>query len=462
MKNIAPKLTSEQYENNFRELRPAFTDQAAMAEASRCLYCYDSPCMRSCPTHIDVSTFIKKITTGNLTGSAKTIFSSNWVPLTCAKACPVEVLCEGACVYNEKGEKPIEIGRLQRHVIENYFNSGAPQLFEKNPSNGKKVAVVGSGPAGMSCSAELSLLGYDVTVYESSSVPGGLNTWGIAPYKMRREDSMKEVQNVKNLGVKILTNTTVGKDISADELITNNDAVFLGIGLGNSNALRIPGEDLQGVYGATEFIESVKKEDWANVHVGKRVAVIGAGNTAIDAATEAKRLGAEEVMIIYRRSSNDLSAYKHEYELAKKDGILFYFFTSPVSIVGKKYVEGLSCIVMEHTSPDKSGKCGVRNLPGSEFLIPCDMIIEAIGQEPQEKFVHSFTGVKMKMGRIAVNNETYQTANPKVFSGGDCANGGKEVVNAAYEGKMAAKAIHNFLNNSSVNKYNQYLAEEVK
>lgn len=461
MKNIAPKLTNDQYENNFRELRPAYNDQAAMSEASRCLYCYDSPCMRACPTHIDIATFIKKITTGNLLGSAKTIYSANWVPLTCSKACPVEVLCEGACVYNDKGEKPIEIGRLQRHVMDNYYSSGAPALFDKLPLNGKKIAIVGSGPSGLACGAELSLLGYDVTIFESSDIPGGLNTWGIAPYKLRREDSLKEVEAVKSLGVKIITRCAVGKDMPVDKILNEYDAVFLGIGLGNSNALRIPGEELQGVIGATEFIESVKRENWADVHVGKKVAVVGAGNTAIDAATEAKRLGAEKVMIVYRRSVNDLSAYHHEYELAKKDGIDFYFFTAPVKINGSKYVESLDCIMMEHTEPDGRGKRGVRPVPDSQFTVEVDMIIEAIGQEPQEQFVTSFPGVQMKLGRIMTDPKTFQTGNPKVFSGGDCANGGKEVVNAAYEGKLAARGIHNFLTGLDET-YIKYLAEEVK
>ena len=400
--------------------------------------------MKACPTHIDISSFIKKIATDNLLGSAKTILQSNWVALTCAKACPVEVLCEGACVYVDKGEKPIEIGRLQRYAIENYFNSGMPEIFPKKEANGKKIAVVGSGPAGISCSAELSLLGYDVTIFESSSVPGGLNSWGIAPYKLRMKDSLREIDLILKLGVKIKISTQVGKDISANELLNNFDAVFLGVGLGNSPSLKIPGEELKGVIGATEFIEKVKSEKWHAVDVGNKVAVIGAGNTSIDAATEAKRLGAEVVYILYRRDADDMSAYDFEFKLAKHDGIVFHFLTAPKTIFGNGSVEGIECIRMISGEPDIKGKKKVLPIEGSEFILPVDMIIKAIGQEPQKSFISEIDGLVLSNGKLIVN-EYYQTGNSKVFAGGDCINGGKEVVNAAYDGKMAAKGIDKFL-----------------
>lgn len=445
MNNIAAKLSDEQYEKNFSELHPPFSKNSAKAEANRCLYCFDAPCIKACPTHIDIPSFIKKIGTDNLTGSAKTIIKSNWVPLTCAKACPVEVLCEGSCVYNDKGEKPIEIGRLQRYSIENYFDSGMPPLFEKKQSNGKKVAVVGSGPAGLACSAELSLLGYSVTVYEANSIPGGLNTWGIAPYKMRMADSLKEVELIKSLGAEIKTNTTIGKDVPVDYLMQNFDAVFIGVGLGKSPALNIPGENLKGVIGATEFIEKVKSEKWNTVDVGRRVAVIGAGNTSIDAATEAKRLGAEEVFILYRRDAEDMSAYDFEYKLAKHEGIIFHFLTSPKTIIGNGSVEGIECIKMNAGIQDVTGKKKVFPVEGSEFILPVDMIIKAIGQEPQDSFISQIDRLQLVNGKLLVNEETFQTSNKKVFAGGDCINGGKEVVNAAYHGKMAAHGIDKFL-----------------
>ncbi|MEW6701243.1 MAG: NAD(P)-dependent oxidoreductase [Bacteroidota bacterium] len=446
MKNIAPKLRLEEYEKNFADLLPPFTQNSAIAEANRCLYCYDSPCMKACPTHIDVSTFIRKIATGNLLGSAKTIYESNWVPLTCAKACPVNVLCEGACVYNEKGEKPIEIGRLQRYAIENYFERGMPLFFQSAPKNGKNVGVVGSGPAGLSCSAELSLLGYDVTIYEANDIPGGLNTWGIAPYKMRREDSLKEVEMVKSFGVEIKTRVVVGKTIQVDELLKKHDALFLGVGLGESPWLSIPGEQLSGVVGAIEFIEKVKTENWKDVHVGKSVAVIGAGNTSIDAATEAKRLGAGQVFIIYRRSEVEMSAYDFEYELAKKDGIIFYFQTAPKKIIGEKFVEGIECLKMKPGGLDSKGKRKPLPVDGSEFVIPVDMVIKAIGQETKSSFLNSIPGLTIDSeGCVVVDQKTYQSTNPRIFAGGDCINGGKEVVNAAYDGKHAAYGIHQYL-----------------
>lgn len=446
MKNIAAKLQSEQYEKNFSELHPPFTQNSAVAEANRCLYCYDSPCMKACPTHIDISAFIKKISTGNLIGSAKTIYESNWVPLTCAKACPVDVLCEGACVYNAQGERPIEIGRLQRYAIENYFKIGMPVLFQRSPKNGKSVGIVGSGPAGLACGAELALLGYEATIYEANKIPGGLNTWGIAPYKMRREDSLKEVELVKSLGVNLQTEVMIGKTLKVDELLKKHDAIFLGVGLGESPQLSIPGEELSGVVGALDFIEKVKTENWKDIHVGKRVAVIGAGNTSIDAATEAKRLGAEQVFIIYRRSDIEMSAYEFEYELAKKDGIVFYFLTSPKKIIGKDFVEGIECLKMKLTEPDNRGRRKPAPIPGSEFTIPVDMVIKAIGQETKSSFLSSIPNATLDdEGCVIVDQSTYQTNNPKIFAGGDCINGGKEVVNAAYDGKHAAHGIDKFL-----------------
>ena len=442
----APKLSDEEYENNFKELTSAFTKNSAISEANRCLFCFDSPCTRACPTHIDIPTFIKKIATDNVIGSAKTIFKSNWIALTCAKACPVEELCEGACVYVERGEKPIEIGRLQRYAVENYFNSGMPELFVKKAKNGKSVGIIGSGPAGLACGAELSLLGYDVQVYESNKIPGGLNTWGIAPYKIRQEDSLKEVKYIQKLGVKIKTSTKVGESITIEELLKKHDAIFIGVGLGESSMLNIPGEDLDGVIGALEFIEEVKKENWSRVNVGKRVAVIGAGNTSIDAATEAKRLGAEEVRIIYRRSQTEMPANNFEYELAKNDGIIFNFLTTPVEIIGNGKVEGITCTKMKLGKEDESGRRTPIPLKESDFTLPVDMVIYALGQEAKISFLQSVPELNFKNGRVQVDEITYQTSNPKVFAGGDCINGGMETVNAAHDGKSAALGIDKYLN----------------
>ncbi|MBU2444280.1 MAG: NAD(P)-dependent oxidoreductase [Bacteroidetes bacterium] len=445
MINIAPKLSDQEYEKNFAELHSPMSKNSAIAESNRCLYCYDSPCTKACPTYIDIPAFIKKIATGNLKGSAKTILESNWIALTCAKACPVQVLCEGACVFNEKGEKPIEIGRLQRFVMDKYFEDGMPKLFPPAAKNGKNVGIIGSGPAGLACGAELALLGFDVTIYEAKEIPGGLDTWGVAPYKVRQSDSLKEVKLVESFGVKIITKTRIGKYISFEKLSAKHDAIFIGIGLGESFDLKIEGEDLKGVVGALEFIEEVKKEKWSSVNVGKRVAVIGAGNTSIDAATEAKRLGAEQVMIIYRRSRSEMPAYEFEFELAQQDGVIFYFQTNPVRVIGNSFVEGIECQKMQMIEPDEKGRRRPKPIPNSEFVIPVDMVIKAIGQQTNISFLESIPNLKIENGMIVVDLETYQTGNTKVFAGGDCINGGKEVVNAAYDGKRAAHGIYKYL-----------------
>lgn len=445
MINVAPKLSHEQYEQNFAEINPAFTRNQAVAEANRCLYCYDSPCTKACPTHIDVPTFIKKVATENLKGAAKTIFKSNWIALTCAKACPVDVLCEGACVYNNRGEKPIQIGRLQRYSIDWYFEQGMPSLFTPKPKNGRTVGIIGAGPAGLSCAAELALMGYDVTVYEGRQLPGGLATWGIAPYKMSFEDSLKEVKLIESFGVKIKTNIWIGKNISIEELEKQHDVIFIGIGLQKALSLSIPGEELSGVYHAMDFIEKVTSRRWNSVEVGRRVAVIGAGNTALDVATEAKRLGAEEVIIIYRRSREEMPAYEYEFELAKQDGVSFYFLTSPKRILGNDTVEGIECIRMKLGEPDTSGRRRPEPIPNSEFSIPTDMVIKSLGYKLDETCLSYIPNLKILNGSIWVNAETMQTSNPKYFAGGDCINGGKEVVNAAADGKRAAQGIDKFL-----------------
>ncbi len=445
MNTLAPKLTPEQYEANFAELHPPFSTNSAVAEANRCLYCYDSPCTKACPTHIDIPTFIKKIATGNLKGSAKTILKSNWVALTCAKACPVDVLCEGACVYNERGEQPIQIGRLQRYALDWYFEHGMPPLFQPKPKNGKSVGVIGAGAAGLACAAEAALLGFDVTVYDAKPKPGGLNTWGIAPYKMSQEDALKEVKLVESFGVKIHSGVKVGKDVTLAELEQRHDAIFLGVGLGISSRLNIPGEDLSGVVDAIDFIERVTTRNWPAIDVGRRVAVIGAGNTAIDAVTEARRLGAEHVMIIYRRSREEMPAYEFEYELAKSDGVHFQFLTAPVRIIGNTHVEAIECVQMKLGEPDEEGRRRPVPVPGSEFRIPVDMVIKSVGQRIEETFLGTIPGLRIERGRVWVNSETMQTSNPKYFAGGDCINGGKEVVNAAADGKQAAHGINQLL-----------------
>ncbi len=425
-------ISNEQIEQNFAEINPPLNQAEAVFEANRCLYCYDAPCMHACPTHIDVPSFIKKIASGNLHGSARVIFDANPIGATCARVCPVDVLCEGACVEKTLMDSPIQIGRLQRYATDYAFESGR-QIFEKGESNGKSVGVIGSGPAGLSCATYLARLGYDVTVYERKTLAGGLDTYGMAEYKMSQKDSLDEVALVGKLGVEFRLNCEIGSDVLFEDLQKNYDAIFVGVGLGATNDLNIVGEDLDGVMDALYFIEKIKTRDWLSVPMGKIVAVIGAGNTAIDAVTQAKRLGAEKVLLIYRRTEKDISAYDYEYELAKKDGIEFVWQTSPIEILGDEKVSGLKC-----KKPD-----------GTEFEIACDLVIKAIGQQKQIEFFKNIGIEFNEKGRVAVN-ETMQTSKPKIFAGGDCVNGGAEAVDASQMGKLAAQGIHFYLTNESV------------
>jgi dihydropyrimidine dehydrogenase (NAD+) subunit PreT len=443
------ELSNEQIEFNFREIAPALNQAEAVLESNRCLYCYDAPCMHACPTHIDVPSFIKKIASGNLTGAARVIFDANPIGASCARVCPVEVLCEGACVEKTLMDAPIQIGRLQRYATD-YAISSNKQIFSKGEANGKSVGVIGSGPAGLSCATYLARLGYDVTVYERKPLAGGLDTYGMAEYKMSQKTSLDEVKLVEDLGVKFELNCEIAvmteppaltvepkaqlvKLSDGADLLSKHDAIFLGIGLGETNNLNIEGEDLDGVMDALAFIEKIKTRDWKSVPLGKTVAVIGAGNTAIDAVTQAKRLGAERVLMIYRRSEKDISAYEYEYELAKKDGIEFVWQTAPIEIIGNGKVEKLLC----------------KKSDGSEFEISCDIIIKAIGQQKQAGFLQSI-GIATDGKQRAIVNELMQTSNPKIFAGGDCVNGGAEAVDAAQMGKFAAQGIHFSLTGETV------------
>jgi dihydropyrimidine dehydrogenase (NAD+) subunit PreT len=441
LREMVPKLSPEQYEKNFAEISPAMTSRQAAIEAARCLYCFDAPCIAACPTHIDVPTFIKKISSDNLRGSAWVILEANILGHSCGRVCPTEVLCEGACVMHEKQEKPIEIGRLQRYAVD-YVLDRDIRLFHAGAPNGKRVACVGSGPASLACAAELAKLGYNVTIFDRNELPGGLDTHGIAAYKLRAKDSLREVELVRNLGVEFRQNINIGRDLSFAQIEKDFDAIFIGIGLGETWDLKIHGEDLEGVIGAIEFIEATKTSSFGDVPVGRSIACIGAGNTAIDVVTAAKRLGAEKVHLIYRRGESDMPAFRYEYDLAKLDGVTFHWNTQPSQIIGEQgKVSAIECLRTQSDSKSAKIPRNIATIPGSEFRISVDMVVGAIGQKPVTELMKSVSGVQvLPNGTIAVH-QNHQTPNPKYFAGGDCVNGGKEVVDAVAEGMAAARGI---------------------
>jgi glutamate synthase (NADPH/NADH) small chain len=408
---------------NFDDIAPPLSAGEAHAESARCLYCYDAPCTQICPTHIDVPSFIKKIHNGNVRGAARVILDANPMGHSCARACPVEVLCEGACVMNEAEHRPIQIARLQRFATDALLEKGFT-LFSPPPPSGKKVAVVGAGPAGLACAQELRRFGHDVVVFDAHAKPGGLNTYGIAQYKLTPEAALAEAETILKLGVTFQGNTVVGRDVAFDDLVRDHDAVFVGFGLGSTNHLGVPGEDKAGVIDALTFIEHLKEKPYGAYRVPDRVLVIGAGNTAVDAATQARRLGAREVAFVYRRGPDEASAYAYEMELARNDGCTFHFWATPVEVTGDGSVQGLKV-----------------KTPDGERLIAADLIIKAIGQEKQAGALRNF-GINVDDKGRAVVDVGRKTSRAKVWAGGDCVNGGKEIVNASEDGKQAARAIH--------------------
>ena len=444
---LKPLLDAETAAQSMAEKESRYTRQEALIESNRCLFCYDAPCIMACPTGIDIPSFIKKIANGNPTGSARTILTANVLGASCARVCPTEVLCEGACVVLDLEGDPVKIGRLQRYATDYVFEHQIDVLHAPAKKNGKKIAILGAGPAGLGCAAELAQLGYDVTVFDKKQAGGGLNTYGIAYYKMRPEISLDEVKMIERLGVNFRYGVKIGQDISVADLEKDFDAIFLGLGLGGANRLGIPGEDLPEVVDALDFIEWIHTRPLHEVQVGRRVAVLGCGNTAIDAVTQSKRLGAEVASIIYRRDEDDMPAYGFEYELAKNDGATFHFHTVPTEVLAENgHVKALRLAKTE----SRDGQLQI--IPGSEWTEEFDLVLKAVGQEKQSSaFEKLFPGLKLdRKGRVEHNPETMETSVPKLFVGGDCANGGREVVNAVAEGKKAARGINALLANQKV------------
>ncbi len=443
------RLTTQQYQENFRDINDPFeTKEAALLEANRCLFCYDAPCTKSCPTGINVPKFIKQITTDNIKGSAHTIFISNIFGGGCSRVCPVEKLCEGSCVYNLMHEKPIEIANLQRYATEPAIKEKWKLFDRKNFPLGdrgsKKVAIVGAGPAGFSCAHVLSIEGVDVTVYEKESKGGGLMTYGIAAYKVTPEFCQDEVDFITSLGgIEVKYEYELGKNISLADLQQQYDAVYLGIGVGLANKLNIAGEEMEGVEDAIKFIYDIRTKGFPNVPVGDKVAVIGMGMTAIDAATQAKRLGAKEVTMVYRRSEAEKNCTQYELDIAKLDGCKMVWLAAPKEVIGEGgKVKQLICSVMKLGAPDHTGKPAPEPT-GETITLEVDMVIKATGQKPFEELVTQ-NGIENSRGKILLK-ENSETNVQGVFAGGDCVNGGKEVVDAVQAGKEGAAAILEFL-----------------
>jgi dihydropyrimidine dehydrogenase (NAD+) subunit PreT len=437
-------LPRDRLESNMDDLKPAYTPAQAVAEANRCIYCHDAPCVNACPTHINIPEFIRKIATNNVTGSAKTILTANILGFSCARVCPVEVLCVGDCVYNEMGIPPIQIGKLQRYATDGIVEKNV-RFWEKGAPTGKKVAFIGGGPASLSAAHELTKLGHHCVIFEGRTLPGGLNTTGVAPYKMRAEDALREVQYVLEIGIEVRTGKWIGKDVKIADLEREFDAIFLGIGLGLDSRLEIPGKSLGGVRGAVDFIEQLKNQPKFDVQNVKAAAVIGGGNTALDVVRELKKCGIPRVVMVYRRGEEDMGGYKHEYDWAKKEGCEFAYLSLPVAYEGNGNVVKMRLTRMELSAPDGQGKHTVVPVPGSDYTMDVDLVVEAIGQGKLVEFTAQVPDLKTDRGRILVDPKTGQTSNKKYFAGGDCVNGGKEVVNAVEEGKVAAGGIHRYL-----------------
>ena len=434
------KPTNEkEFNANFAPIEPVMNRTEAYYESSRCLFCFDAPCVKACPTHIDIPLFIRQINTGNVIGAAETIYASNYFGFSCGKVCPTEVLCEGACVYNLQDVKPIEIGRLQANACDEAMKKDV-KLFKAERFNGKKVGVIGAGPAGISAACELRRMGYYVDVFEKKEKPSGLNVHGIAPYKITNNEALNEINYLqKQLGFEIFYNKDMNNEADLKFLDENYDAVFIGIGLGETSRLNIAGEDKENVFGATEYIEELRKNHSSTV-TGEIVVVLGGGNTSMDAANETARMGAKKVYLAYRRNKHSMPAYDFEYDLAKNAGVEGMFNIAPVEIIGNGKVKGVKFIRTEENDKE------LKNIEGSEFVLECDMVIKATGQSKMKEMLGKISGIETdEKGRLKVDKISYQTGNPKYFASGDAISGGQEVVNAVADAKKAAWGIHDFL-----------------
>lgn len=438
---------------NFSEVALGYTKEMAMEEARRCLNCKHKPCMTGCPVNVPIPGFIEKVAEGDFDAAYEIITSENALPAICGRVCPQENQCEGKCVRGIKGE-PVAIGRLERFVAD-YHMANAKPVEAKIEKNGKRVAVVGSGPSGITCAGELIKKGYDVTVFEALHKAGGVLSYGIPEFRLPKDLVAKEIETVEKLGVDIETNVIVGRSVTIDELMEQGyGAVFVGSGAGLPRFLNIPGENLLGVYSANEFLTRVNlmkaykfPDTPTPIKVGKKVAVVGAGNVAMDAARTAKRLGAEEVYIVYRRSEEELPARKEEVHHAKEEGIIFKLLNNPCAIHGEDgWVTGIEVVKQELGEPDASGRRSPVPVEGSNYVIDVDTVVIAIGQSPNPLIRQTTPGLDtQKWGGIIVEEDTMKTSKDGVYAGGDTVTGAATVILAMGAGKKAAKAIDEYL-----------------
>ncbi|MFT4789833.1 MAG: dihydropyrimidine dehydrogenase (NAD+) subunit PreT [Paraglaciecola sp.] len=427
------KVTIDDINEGFADLHKPYNKSQALLEASRCTYCYDAPCIKACPTGIDIPTFIHQIRTQNVKGAAKTILSENIMGGTCARACPTEVLCERACVRHHDQGKPVEIGLLQRYAVDHLLESTDKHPFVRAAETGKHIAVVGAGPAGLSCAHRAALLGHKVTVFEAKHKPGGLNEYGLAAYKMVDDFAQREVKFLLGIGgIEIIYEQYLGKNISLEKLRTEYDAVFLSIGLGLCNQLGLEGEKMSGVYDAIDFIEQLRQTaDKSTMPIGQNVVVIGGGNTAIDAAIQARRLGAQKVTLAYRRSEQNMTATDWEIDLARKNGVDVRLWLSPMELTGQAHI---STITFEQTTIEAGRLVGT----GVREQIATDMVLKAVGQKLNASVL---SGILIEQGKIKINDK-YQTSIPGVYAGGDCIDTGEDLtVQSVEDGKRAAHAM---------------------
>jgi dihydropyrimidine dehydrogenase (NAD+) subunit PreT len=430
----------------FAALKPLLGETLALIEAQRCLECGSptapAPCLLACPADVDVPAFVGAIAQGDPMAAAAIIFAENPLGGSCARVCPVEELCEGACVLGAAARRPVEIARLQRFATDRALSRGL-ELRRPPPPNGRRVAVIGAGPAGLVCARELATLGYAVTVYDARPDWGGLIRYAIAPYRQVREPLPEEVERIAALGVQFRMSCPVDSRERLSAIVRDADAVFLGIGLGEDVAAPYPGDDLRGVWNSLPFIEAIKlgRPPW----VGARVVVIGGGNTAIDVAREALRAGASDVTVVYRRTQAEMPAYPHEVREAREEGVQFRWLSAPLRFLGNGRLDRVECQHMRLSEADESGRRRPEPVPASEFVIPADTAVLAVGQQRRTEFLGWIEGLRLEHGLIVIDRATGQTTNPKYFAGGDAVNGGDTVVAAVRAGKIAARGIHRHL-----------------